>query len=63
MEELVVFAILVGLVVDYSLVAKSVAGSFVKVVAAAADPSVVTIEIQKEVVVEIEIVAWEFLVG
>ena len=61
MEELVVFAILVGHLVVDSLVAKAVAGSFVKVVAAD-HPSVVTIEIQKEVV-EIEIVAWEFLVG
>jgi len=60
-ELVVVFAILVGHLVVDSIVAKSVAGSFVKVIAAA-DPSVVTIEIQKEVV-EIEIVAWEFLVG
>ena len=62
MEELVVFAILVGHLVVDSLVAKSVAGSFVKVLVAA-DPSVVTTGIQKEEIVEIEIVAWEYLVG
>ena len=50
MEELVVFAILVGHLVVDSLVAKSVAGSFVKVLVAA-DPSVVTTGIQKEEII------------